>query len=101
MNSIDSINILESCIEELKNMSDQEFQKIKIDRGVDEEKYSNRSYSQGDLELMMPGTSEYNKYFEEVVFSKSINMDYNESVQIEFEFGIQSDCVNYNTASAA
>lgn len=100
MNSIET-NILETCIEELKNMSDEEFKKVKMDRGIDEEKYSERSYSQGDVEIVLPGTSEYNKYFEEEVFSKSISMDYSESFQINFEFEMQSDNIDYNMASAA
>lgn len=101
MNSMDAISILESCIKELNNMSDEEFEKVKIDRGINEEKYSNRSYLQGDVELELLGTSEYNKCFEEETFSKSISMDYNESFQMNFEFEIQNDDIDYNMASAA
>lgn len=101
MNSMDAINILESCIKELNNMSDEEFQKMKIDRGIDEEKYSNRAYSQADVELVLPGTSEYDKHFEEETFNKSISIDYSESYQINFDFEIQSDDIDYNMAFAA
>lgn len=101
MNSIDAVNILESCIKELNSMSEEEFQRIKIEREIKEKKYLNRSYLQGDVQLVLPGTSEYNKCFEEEIFSNSISIDYNESFQINFEFEIQGDTIDDNMACAA
>ncbi len=101
MNSIDAVSILESCIKELNNMSEEEFQKIKIERGIDEKKYLNRSYLQGGIELVLPGTSEYNEFFKEETFSSSISIDYNENFQTFFEFEVQNNIVNINMANAA
>jgi len=101
MNSIDAVSILESCIKELNSMSEEEFQKVKIERGVDEKKYLNRSYSQSDVQLVFPGTSEYNKHFEEKTFINSTSIDYNESFQVIFEFEVQNNTVDFNMAKAA
>lgn len=101
MNSIDAINILESCIKELNNMSEEEFQKIEIERGIDEEKYLNSYYLQNDVQLVLPGTSEYNKYFKEETFSNSISINYKENLQIVFEFEIEDSIIDFNMASAS
>lgn len=101
MNSIDAINILESCIKETKNMTQEEFNKIKIERGIDDKKYLDRSYSQGNIQLVLPGTSEYNKIFEEESFSNSISIDYNESSQSFFKFESQNNIIDFNVANAA
>lgn len=101
MNSIDAISILERCIEETKNMTEDEFQKIKNERGIDDNKYLNRLYSQGDIELVLPGTFEYNKILEEENFVNWISIDYNERFKICFEYESQRNMVDYNMANAA
>lgn len=101
MNSIDAISILESCIEKTINMTQEEFNKIKIERGIDDKKYLERSYLQGNIKLVLPGTSEYNKIFEEESFSNSINIEYNESFQSIFKFESENNILDFNMANAA
>lgn len=101
MNSIDAISILESCIEETKNMTQEEFSKRKIERGIDDTKYLERSYSQGNVQLVLPGMPEYNKIFEEETFINSISIDYNETFESFFKFKNQNSIVDFNVANAA
>jgi hypothetical protein len=61
MDSTDAVNILKSCTKQLENMTDEEFEKMEIERNIDDNKYSNELYSQSGIQLVLPGTSEYKK----------------------------------------
>ena len=91
-----TIEILKKCIEMTKNMTQEEFEKVKIERGIKDKVYEDKNYLGEGFELVLPDISGY-------MSEDSINLKYElENIEIKQEaikeyeiknIGIKKSCI--------
>jgi len=103
MKNIDAIDVLSQCIEQISNMTDEEFNKIKKERGILDKEYNIEEYIDSDVEIILPDLDSKQIFIRKEILDYKTCVDYdagNISMQTNYGLSDSSNDASYSPSAA-
>lgn len=103
MKNIKAIDVLNQCIEQISNMTDEEFIKIKKQRGILDKEYNIEEYINEDVEIILPKLDSQDVIIHKEILDYKVYIEYdtkNNSMQRNYGLSIYSNDACYNPIAA-
>lgn len=103
MKNTKAVDILKQCIEEISKMTDDEYQEIKAQRGLQEKEYIQSDVTYEDIEIVLPNRQYEGKVIYKGVLDLKDHIDYDtkeNSMYSQYNLDVSDGEVNFSPSAA-